>query len=331
MATGLFFCPTLWAQASPENSGLEQSTETDQENLSETAVENSEKSQNQEQKEHKPSIWFEIEPDLYYANAGIYIGLRGESPENLGKIKEWRVYKHLWRSSLIPSFIVLEGSIYPMPLLGVGMKKFANNAYNKTEVVPEVNVIDIVTSGFAEPWAFSLFLGNIVYFSSEKQDRSKENMGIMGFVFSASTYHIYKNTLIKDPWLEIEWKIKGNRKFSTHSLSWNFRIGTRLHSHPEIKDDLFIGVKRSRIDYKGPVFSLFYNSGVEYLFNFDIIRLKFLRHYLLFDKKWPVYKKIAFSLGMGVLWENADKYTGSLQQNNTENSWQFLVRPNVNF
>ncbi len=305
----------------------------------EDTVPGEEESQRQAKAPKKSStVWVETEWDAYYTSVGFYWGVRGDEPPDLGEKKEREVYSYLLKSSFIPSFVVLEVSTYPMPLVGLATKAWVPDMYDAAQITDKMNIIKSVTSGFQEPYAISLFLGNIVFFKEPgKEERLMGNMGMMGFLFSYSNYHILRNELIEDDWAEMEWKIKGKRKFPVHSLDWSFRVGARIHSNPYIKDIAYFGARRSRIDYEGRFFSLLQNSGFEYIVDYHIRSGKVIRHYAIVDKKWPIKKNVPIkeravvSLGIGVVWEAYQKYTGELALDEKKNEWQFLVRPNVQF
>ncbi|MDH5720177.1 MAG: hypothetical protein OEZ13_06080 [Spirochaetia bacterium] len=291
-----------------------------------------EKPDKEELKKDKNStaIWHEFELDAYYTSLGLYLGIWGEEPENLGKKKEVDVYWHLITTSYFPSFLVLEASVYPMPVAGVGLKKYATKFYEKGRLSPNFNLIEAVTSGYQEPYAASLFIGNIVVFQEEGEEKETGNQAFMGWVFSTGDYHIKDNVLIKDLWFEVEGKIKGDRNLPDQKLSWSFKIGARFHQNEDIEDIAFVGIRRSRVDLEGSLLSFFYNGGIEYTFDFDFRKWIPIRHYLLIEKKFPVYKKIAVSLDVGFIWEAKEKYEGFLDTLDKDN-WKVFIRPNMSF
>jgi hypothetical protein len=184
-----------------------------------------------------------------------------------------------------------------------------------------------VTAGFDEPWAVSLFVGNVVNFDV-RGDQRAEGKGYFGTVLSAGTTHIKDNVAIHDPWLEVEAKLKGDRRSRVKKLSWSFRVGLKLHSNPDVVDAAFLGIRRSRTDYAGGP-PLIANSGVEY--RFDLARDGTpLRHYFIVDRKWPLGTRFAASLALGVLWDTGRSYAGALATHTPERV-QLLLRPNVEF
>jgi len=111
----------------------------------------------------------------------------------------------------------------------------------------------------------------------------------------------------------MEWKVKGDRKTQDRKLSWSFRLGAKLHGNPDITDIYYLSFRRSRLDYRPKVESVFNNSGFEYTVDFERGTFTPIRHYFFVEKKWPVEgKKMAFALATGFVWESADKYSGVL-------------------
>ncbi len=273
---------------------------------------------------------FEYELDAYYSNIGLYINLTDKPIPDAGEKDEFQIYKELLFSSYVPRFVVLEAAVFPMPNLGVHLKENSPEFYKNGEVIGDVNLIKAVTAGFQEPYAFSLFLGNVVRFSSPGGKHERGNFGYMGYLLSFSNYHIKDNELIEDKSVELEWKIKGDRKFATHDLHWSFRVGGKLHSNPDIRDALYVSLRRDRLDFER-LDSILANSGFEYTFDMDMRSLTPIRHYFTIDKKWPLEKrKVAFSLAAGFIWEGDRKYTGVLSERDPE-SFQIILRPNITF
>lgn len=123
------------------------------------------KSDNGNQTEEKfRRFTIEYELDAYYSSLGLYINLWDEPIKNAGKKKELLIYRDLLLDSYIPRFIVLESSIFPMPCLGVIHKEHGRNSYDKADL-NGFNIVKAITSGFEEPYAFSLFIGNVVKFT----------------------------------------------------------------------------------------------------------------------------------------------------------------------
>ncbi len=269
--------------------------------------------------------------DPYYSSVYLIFNLTSSPIPNLGDKNEWEIYRYLFLNSYKPRNFIVEASINPLPLTGVALRHYEPDIYHGSEVY-DMNMVEAIVADFEEPYALSFFLGNVVSFEKKGQETLSGNKGYSGYLFSAGNYHIKDSELIPDFWYETEAKIKGERSVNDQSLSWSFRLGAKVHEHPEIKDVIYISFRRSSLDYKAPVISFIFNSGFEYTFSMDYRTADPIRHYFTIDKKYPMCC-YAFRLRLGVLWESYKKYTGSLAEDNPykKNEWQFVIQPNITF
>ena len=277
--------------------------------------------------------WFklEFEPDAYYTSLGLYLALTKSSIPHVGNQSEKDLYLTLLSRAYAPRFLVIEGSVNPLPYLGTYIKEHHTDFYDDARVTGSFNWIKAVTAGFEEPYAYSVFLGNVVDFSIPEDPRSK-GLGYSGLLYSAGTYHIKSNELIRDDWWEVEWKVKGDRRTQDRKMSWSFRVGAKIHGNPDITDIYYLSFRRSRLDFKTEKSSVFNNSGFEYTMDMERGTFTPIRHYFFVDKKWPFEnKKMAFSLATGFVWESAKKYTGALAADHTGSQTQIILRPNIEF
>jgi hypothetical protein len=198
------------------------------------------------------------------------------------------------------------------------------------------NAVRAVTAGFEEPGALSFFLGNVVSFDTIKKSLQGKRNGYSGMLVDLGMHHIKDNVLIRDNWIQIEGKLKGEQILEDRSLLWSFRGGMKFHENRHIADSFFIGFRRSRTDFKENGRSNFWlhNSGFEYISDFSQEKLEPIRHYLVVDKKFPFRKsRMALTLGLGFVWTADKKYSGPLTNSatGTSNSFQFILRPNLEF
>ncbi|MFH0948320.1 MAG: hypothetical protein V1833_04900 [Elusimicrobiota bacterium] len=272
----------------------------------------------------------EIELDPYYTNFDYYLSLTEIAIPYYGDTDEINIYKKLLTNPT-PRYLVFELSSYPLPCLGGLLKKQAPNFYESTNVTDDFNIIKSITAGFEEPYAISLFLGDVISFK-QKNVKDAEGKGYIGLLLSGGNYHIKDNEIINDNWLETELKIKGDKKMLENKMSWSFRVGAKFHNNDYIKDVLYFSIKRDRTDEDKVKNSLFRNSSIEYTVDAETNKIGVLKHYFLIGKKFPLNKpKIIISLGMGFLWEKSDKYTGLLERTGGTNNFQILFRPNIEF
>jgi len=274
----------------------------------------------------------ELEFDPYYSDVALYYGFTKRPIPYLGEQDELTIYRTLLYDSPLPRFLTLEASVYPLPVLGVYIKKNHPKFYDSANISEDANLIQSITSGFEEPYAFSVFLGNVVSFKPKSAGKECQGKGYSGYLISAGDYHIKDSELVKDKWLEVEWKIKGDRIVPERKMRWSFRIGGIFHRHPEIKDVLYLSLYRDRIDYESRRFSLFKNTEFEYRFDIDKKNWEIIRHFFLGGKSFPLGKsKKVFKLRLGFLWEGSQKYTGSLRRIKSGEAFRILFRPNIEF
>jgi len=252
--------------------------------------------------------WIKLvfEPDAYYTDLDLILSLTKAPIPQLGEMTEPEIYRTLLsRAALFPQFFILEASVSPMPYFGTYLKKQDRDFHDSAEKSGDFNWVKALTAGFEEPYAVSLLAGNVVNFYVP-DSRDIKGIGYSGYLVSAGNYHIKDNELVKDNWWELEWKIKGDRKSPVKKLNWSFRVGAKVHGNPDITDIIYLGFRRSRVDYKPEGSSLFNNSGFEYTFDMDRRTFRSIRHYFFVDKKWPLEnRQIAFSLATGFVWESA--------------------------
>ena len=266
----------------------------------------------------------------YYTSVGALVPLTDAPPNVAGMdVSEFEVYQQLAASSLKPNVMLLEASVYPMPLLGTYLRSQYPEQYDHDD--RRFRLIPAMTSGFQEPWAVSAFFGNDMVFVRSGQPKKETNRGYMGFLLSAGKKHIKDNRLIDDDWFEFEWKMKGERIFEQDRLSWSFRLGSRLHRNPEIKSTAYVGVTRSALDFNAPALSWLQNSQLKLVTEFIADSGQFARQEAILGKKVPVqWLKSAVQLDVGVIYEGLAKYSGELRATGNP-GWIFVIRPNVEF
>ena len=289
----------------------------------------------EEQPEKKTTV--EIELDPYYTSIGVYNSLTGKPIPHLEVDSELAIYKELITKFYQPRTLVVEASINTLPYAGTLIKEHRPGFYRDMQWTSNFNAIQAVTAGFEEPWALSFFLGNVVSFDTINKSFQGKRNGYSGLLIDVGNYHIKDNALIKDNWLQMEGKLKGEQILADRSLRWSFRGGAKFHENRYIADSFFIGFRRSRTDFKekGGSFWL-HNSGFEYVSDFSQKKMEPIRHCLVVDKKFPFKKsRAAFTLGLGFVWTADKKYSGPLSNSSagmkTPNSFQFILRPNLEF
>ena len=234
--------------------------------------------------------------------------------------------------ALVPRYLVLEASVNPLPLTGVLLRRHATRFYEEAQASPSLNLIDAVTAGFDEPYALSLFLGKVIDFSHGEASLSRSRKGYVGYLASFGNFHIFNNLLIPDNWVEVEAKVKGDQKTDARNMSWSFRLGSKSHSHREILDTVYAGVRRSRTDFEKTRYSFWTSTAFEYRVDFSRKTLEPVSHYVMVEKNFPIRsRKWTFSLGAGYLFLGREKYQGDLSRRRFTPESQILLRPNLKF
>jgi len=277
-----------------------------------------------------PGVELTWELDAYYSNVGLFVPLTTTPIPDVSATDELSVYRHLLRTSWPPRFFLLEASVDPMPIAGVYLKANHPNFYHSTDINGG-NLIESITAGFQEPYALTLFFGNVATFVRPGEERRGTNKGYMGYMFSVGNQHIRENRLINDKWLEIEWKLKGDRDFEQVVHRWSFRVGVSLHQNRGIRDAVYLGLRRSNLDYKAPFLSWLKNSNFNFKSDFSLDDGRFLRQEFTVGKKYPFSNSaLAATLDLGFIWENAQRYALPYRSSDLD-TFTFVFRPNIEF
>jgi hypothetical protein len=277
-------------------------------------------------------LW-ELNP--YYTSAAVELPLTDAPVPDGGRLPERHVYRQLFLDSLQPRILMLEASVYPLPAFGTWYKKHQRESYEDFSLgeagSTDLNAFDAVTAGFQEPWAISAFTGSVMQFTRPEEKRTGRNRGFMGYLVSYGAKHIRNNLLIDDNWVELEWKLKGERQFRDEKLSWSFRLGFKLHGNDDISDVAYIGLRRSNLDYQSPWLNLLNNSNLQLLMEADRHNGRFLRQEVILGRKLPIRRwRLALTLDAGVIYEDPEKYKGALADP-TADRLTFVLRPNIQF
>ena len=279
----------------------------------------------------KARIELDYEIDPYYSNLGLHIPLSDKAIPDVGEAGEIEVYKGLFLNSITPRFMLLEASTFPMPILGTYIKRNHRKFYDSTGFGEDFNLIASVTAGFQEPYSLSLFFGDVVKFVKPGEIRYGTNKGYMGYLFTIADHHIKDNVYINDKSLEIEWKLKGERNFSDEKLSWSFRIGSKLHENKEIADAVYLGLKRSNLDFNSSALSWLKNSSFDFKWDFGLRDGNILKQEYLVGKKLPLKDyRFALKIDVGMIWEGVKSYSGTLKDRERD-SFTIVFRPNLQF
>lgn len=280
--------------------------------------------------------------DAYYSSGDMILNFTDKPIQNVGEESEFNVYKNLMLSSLVPQQAIFEASVNPLPVAGVLVRENANELYQRSQLGGEsFNLIRAATNGFQEPYALSLFLGNVVRYTPHRRTQAEKeknrqsgyqsSLGYVGYVISYGSHHIKDNEMFADNWVELEWKIKGDQLFTLLKLQWAFKLGVKMHQNENIADVFFIGIKRDRLDYLADAWDFLANSGYDLRVDFKTTDFKPARVAFEINKKWPMKEALAFTLALGFLWQSESLYAGPLDNYPGGENFQVLLRPNIQF
>jgi hypothetical protein len=271
-------------------------------------------------------------PELtpYYTSIGLYVPLTSAAlPERRGE-NEIEIYRELLLNSLSPQVFLVEASVYPMPIAGTYARRHHRRIYDDADLGNDINWIESLTAGLQEPAALSVFLGSALNFVRPGEQRRGTNKGHIGYLLSYGDRHIRENVMISDDWYELEWKLKGERQFQNDHLSWSFRLGTKQHSHQEIADTVYVGLRRSNLDYRAPFLAWLTNSEVALMIGATTDSFALARTEVLVEKRFPVARwGLAFAVQLGAILESERMYVGSLHED--EDNFILVLRPNIEF
>jgi hypothetical protein len=283
--------------------------------------------------EEKSKIDFMWELDPYYTDLGVNIPLTSKPIPTSRSTNEAVIYSELIKGSLIPRFMLLEGSVYPLPLLGTYLKANQPDFYGQGRVGrhSSVNIIESATAGFQEPWAVSAFFGNIAKIVRPGESRMGSNVGYTGYLFSMGEKHIKDNLMIDDHWLEVEWKIKGKVDYPDEKLGWSFRVGAKTHENEMITDVYYLSVFRSNLNAHLPFLDWIANSGLDVKLHFAKNTGHLVRQEYVVGKKYPKGgQSYTPTLDIGVVWATPEEYAGALRTTDV-NTLTLVFRPSVQF
>ena len=280
----------------------------------------------------KAETEFVWELDPYYSEVSLHIPLTDTPIPEVSDADELKVYRNLFFNSLVPKFMLIEAAVMPMPLVGVATKRYAQDFYKDFNIgSSNFNLLEAVTAGFQEPYAFSIFFGDMVSFVKPGEEKISSNKGYMGYMASYSNQHIKRNVLIPDHNVEAEWKLKGDRFFKDNKLSWSFRLGAKIHDNPNITNTYYIGFRRNNLDFTADFLSFLDNSDIDFRWDFSAKNGNLIRQEYIFGKKFPITSwHVALRMDVGVIWEDSATYSGPLRDQDFQNVTA-VIRPNIEF
>ena len=283
--------------------------------------------------------------DIYKPFTSLYLNFkRLQEPVALKKGEEGNIYLSLGRRLIFPGYLLFQATGYPLSALSSYFETDRYKSYNRFNINGNFNVLRSFGAGFEEPYAFSLFLGNVLFLAYE--DRSERRLkqsgsALAGFLISSGKHQIYNNIYLHDSWYQIELMLVGNlNEPKRRKISWNFRLGAKLHQNEFLQDVFTLTIERSHTDWRSTRWSLAKNSTFKYQAHFPIPSSKegtpASSHLITYGKKFPFkvfQRKMFFVLGLGVRLEWTKFYNHDLDQFDAEPKSQliWLIQPNLEF
>ena len=279
---------------------------------------------------NRSELVFEASP--YYTDVDFNVPLTNEPIPTITSDNEAVIYSDLIKGSLIPRYMVLEASVYPIPWASSYIKSHSPHLYRQAEIGNTgINLLESATVGFQEPWAISAFFGNVAKLNRPKEQRQGNNYGYTGYLFSAGNKHIKNNMFVPDDWYEFEWKIKGNLDYPDEKLDWSFRIGGRFNTNKNVNDVTYVSLHRSNLDLRYSFLEWLQNANYDLRMHFLQQGGKMVRLELIAGKKIPMPQwGFAPTLDIGLVWTSPDEYSGALRDARA-NTTTLVFRPSIEF
>jgi hypothetical protein len=273
---------------------------------------------------------FEANP--YYTNIGYNIPLTDQPIPTISTDSETVIYRELIKGSFVPRYMAIEASVNPLPWMSTYIKSHSPSFYRQAEIDHSgINLFESATADFLEPWAVSVFFGNMAKLQRPHEPRHGNNYGYTGYLVSAGNKHIKNNTLIADDWHELEWRIKGKVDYPDEHISWSFRIGGRFNNNKDVNDVTFVSLHRSNLDFRYSFLAWLENANFDWRIHLLQHGGQMVRQELIFGKKIPMPEwGYTPTLDIGVVWSSPNEYSGALKDMR-EDTTTLVFRPSIEF
>lgn len=280
-----------------------------------------------------------------YANAFIYLKSKGSTPIFQPQ-HEWPIYHWLLRRLHKPRYLVFQATAYPLAFLSSELETFHPEQFNRFKFMG-MNLMRSVGSGYEEPYALSLILGNLAFlgYNRNQSNHSKKvnqsGSAIGGLSVTTAHVHIHDNIQVKDRWWQYELILTGMlQEPKMRKINWNFRIGAKIHGNNLARDVAIFYFQRSHTDWQNRRFSIIRNSRFQYEAHFPINdgwrKPYTIRQFFSYSKKFPFQTFgyfITFRLGGGLLWEHMRNYDHQERKfaAKEESRLMWLIQPSLEF
>ncbi|MEA2073283.1 MAG: hypothetical protein U9O86_06820 [Campylobacterota bacterium] len=281
-------------------------------------------------------VEYDYELDAYYSNVSAFIDLdKDHDITDASSQSELDLYSNLMLNSLNPNIFLVEAAVHPMSIFGLYFRKINEDLYSDA-TLQNFSLVKALTAGFEEPYSLSFFFGRMMVFKNTKDkfdnQRVGKNRAYIGYLVSVGDHTIKDNLVYFNRWLNFEYKLKGTREKQDRDLDWSFRVGYKANSNENFVDSVYIGARRSSIDYKESAWSRLYNSAFSAMIEASATTGKIINTELTVEKKFPIswVEKVSFGVEVGYLYTSDEKYRGVLKDDGVNNH-QLILRPNLKF
>lgn len=286
----------------------------------------------------------------YRSYSSLYINFLRNAPiEVMNPKQEYQIFTRLLEKIYAPHYFLLQGTIYPTATISSFVETDNPKLFNRFNTYFDLNLLRAVGGGYEEPYAVSIFLGNLIFFSRDRiintlnrSERKQTGSALGGFLISGGHWHIQDNIRIDDWWYEILFMLGGSlNETSVRRIEWNFRTGLKFHQNPLPADVASVTIQRDHSEWKYRGWSLLRNSGFKYICHFpvgeDARHLPFTsRHYFILSKKYPWPKPIfginfLLKFGLGVDWEYIKEFDRQQRTffSKETSSLSWVIQPNI--
>jgi len=280
-------------------------------------------------------VEYDYELDAYYSNISAFIDLdKDNNITDASSQSEVEIYSNLMLNSFNPNIFLVEAAVHPMSIFGLYFRKNNEDLYTKAKL-QDFSLVKALTAGFEEPYAFSFFVGRMVIFKNSESfedERVGKNRAYIGYLVSVGDQTIKNNLVYYNRWVNFEYKLKGTREKKDRDLDWSFRVGYKANTNEGFVDTIYVGARRSSIDYKKSPWLLQYNSAFNIMLESNAKGFYLTSAEITIEKKFPLSwsEKTSFGIEVGYLYISSEKFTGPLREDGVDNH-QLILRPNLKF
>ncbi len=274
----------------------------------------------------------ELGLDPYEAYFSLNIDLRKRYTIREIKNDELELYGLMLKNAFVPGYFSVQASSYPLLWTSAWLQDEKPEAFHNMDFASgEQNVMTLLSSEYTDPFAFSVFLGEIMNFRKQVYGKPPQSgYGLMGYILTVGTLSSYNNVLLWDNWLEFKWRVKGLKKYEEKFRTWDMMLGYIFHENPQFYNVMIVELSRL---LKSREKKISWLTNTEFKIHLAIS--PDLSFKTIWNKQgfgfstalyYPVYSSMYVSFGMGIRREFIKDPQGKLQSN-----YQLHASPSLSF